>query len=53
MNVDFCVQRDGEWWYHGRGCTHGATTDEAGVIMPVGWTAQQSTNPTNEEHHHE
>lgn len=50
MQVDICVFRDGEFVYHGRHCPHGNTSDETGLVMPPGWTAQQ-THRTEEQHH--
>lgn len=47
VGTDICVFRDGEWWYHAKGCHHTAYLDEAGTPnVPSGWTAQQLEQPT-------
>ena len=49
MNVDICVVKDGVWVYHGRDCPHARQSDEAGPVVPTGWTAQQTR--AQEKHH--
>lgn len=43
-HIDICYNLDGTH-YPGKYCPHDAEIDEAGPVIPDGWTVQQENRP--------